>query len=129
MILANNFKVAKYEKVENGFNHLGYDEYKITYLKGLKIHQLRIVVNGVLSKNVINLTGPIHNSYRHEILSAISDYKNGRLPSKGNLVTKQLKIGFIDSFYSKLIRNNIKNHLISIKKEDGRDTLTKYELI
>ncbi len=129
MILANNFKVAKYEKVENGFNHLGYDEYKITYLKGLKIHQLRIVVNGILSKNVINLTGPIHNSYRHEILSAISDYKNGRLPSKGNLVTKQLKIGFIDSFYSKLIRNNIKNHLISIKKEDGRDTLTKYELI
>jgi hypothetical protein len=129
MILANNFKVAKYEKVENGFNHLGYEEYKITHLKGLKIHQLRIVVNGVLSKNVINLTGPIHNSYRHEILSAISDYKNGRLPSKGNLVTKQLKIGFIDSFYSKLIRNNIKNHLISIKKEDGRDTLTKYELI
>lgn len=129
MELINNFKVAKYEKVENGFNHLGYDEYKITYLKGLKIHQFRIVVNGVLSNNVINLVNPIHDSYRHQILSAISDYKNDRLPTKGNLVTKQLKIGFIDSFYSKLIRNNIKKHLLPIKKEESRDILTKYELI
>ena len=44
--MENLFKVAKYEQTESGFKHLGYDEYCITYLKGIKSHELRIVVNG-----------------------------------------------------------------------------------
>ena len=41
------FKIAKYKNTETGFELIGYDEYLITYLKGKKPHQIRIVVNGI----------------------------------------------------------------------------------
>jgi hypothetical protein len=123
------FKVAKWEQTETGFNHLGYDEYLITYLKGKKPHQIRIVVNGILTNRVINLVDG-KSGYKNQILYAISDVKNTKIdltqrPSEKKRVT----LGYIGTFYSKLIVKNVKNYLIGINKEERRDTLAKYELI
>jgi hypothetical protein len=123
------FKVAKYEKLDTGFNLIGYDEYLITYLKGNKPHQIRIVVNGILTNRVINLVDG-HSGYKHQILSAISDIKNTKIdltqrPSEKKKVT----LDYIGTFYSKLIVRNVKNYLMRINKEESRDRLTKYELI
>jgi hypothetical protein len=123
------FKVAKYEKTDDGFNHLGYDEYLITYIKGKKPHQIRIVVNGILSTKVINLVDG-KSGYKNQILAAISEIKNGKI-SMNNIVSakKKVTLAYIDTFYSKLIVRNVKNYLIGINKEERRDTLTKFELI
>jgi hypothetical protein len=127
--MENIFKVAKYEQTESGFNHLGYDEYKITYLKGKKPHQIRIVVDGILSTKVINLIDG-NSGYKNQILLAISEIKNGKIKSK-DIVSEKKKVtlSYIGTFYSKLIVKNVKNYLIGINKEERRDTLTKYELI
>lgn len=127
--METNFKVAKYEKTDEGFNHLGYDEYLITYLKGNKPHQIRIVVNGILSTRVINLIDG-NSGYKNQILLAISEIKNGKINTT-NIVSEKKKVtlSYIGTFYSKLIVKNVKNYLIGINKEERRDTLTKYELI
>ena len=121
------FKIAKYEKTEAGFNHLGYDEYEISYIKGKKVHQLRIVVNGILTKSVINLVDP-GKGYKKSVLSAISDYKNGVISDK-NVVKKFVTMSQITQFYSKHIVNNVNSYLVNLKKEESRDTLTKFNLI
>ena len=127
--MENIFKVAKYEKNETGFNHAGYDEYSITYIKGKKPHQIRVVVNGILSTRVINLIDG-NSGYKNQILSAISEIKNGRV-NQNNKVSEKRKVtlSYIGTFYSKLIVKNVKNYLIGINKEERRDTLTKFELI
>jgi hypothetical protein len=127
--MENIFKVAKYEQIESGFNHLGYDEYLITYIKGKKPHQIRIVVDGILSTKVINLIDS-NSGYKNQILLAISEIKNGKIKSK-DIVSEKKKVtlSYIGTFYSKLIVKNVKNYLIGINKEERRDTLTKYELI
>jgi hypothetical protein len=127
--MKNIFKVAKYKKTEEGFSHLGYDEYVIEYLKGKKVHQLRIVVNGILTNSVINLVDP-GKGYRNSILMGISDYVNGRI-SHNNTISekKKITISNISNFYSKHIVSNVKNYLIGINKEESRDRLTKYGLI
>ena len=127
--MENIFKVAKYEKTDEGFKHLGYDEYQITYLKGKKPHQIRIVVNGILTNRVINLIDG-NSGYKNQILLAISDVKNVKIdltqrPSEKKKVT----LGYIGTFYSKLIVKNVENYLIGINKEEKRDTLSKYKLI
>jgi hypothetical protein len=127
--MENTFKVAKYEQTESGFNHIGYDEYLITYIKGKKPHQIRIVVDGILTNRVINLIEG-NSGYKSQILSAISDVKNAKInltvkPSEKKKVT----LSYIGTFYSKLIVKNVKNYLIGINKEERRDTLTKFELI
>lgn len=127
--MKTNFKVAKYEKTDEGFNHLGYDEYLITYIKGNKPHQIRIVVDGILTKRIINLIDG-KSGYKNQILFAISDVKNGKIdltqrPSEKKKVT----LGYIGTFYSKLIVRNVKNYLIGINKEESRDKITKFELI
>jgi hypothetical protein len=127
--METHFKVAKWEQTETGFNHLGYDEYLITYLKGKKPHQIRIVVDGILTKSVINLVDG-KSGYKNQILSAISDVKNAKIdltqrPSEKKKVT----LGYIGTFYSKLIVRNVKNYLIGINKEESRDKITKFELI
>jgi len=38
-------------------------------------------------------------------------------------------LGYIGTFYSKLIVRNVKNYLIGINKEESRDKITKFELI
>lgn len=127
--MENIFKVAKYEKTDEGFKHLGYDEYQITYLKGNKPHQIRVVVNGILTGRVINLIDG-NSGYKNQILSAISDVKNGRVNSNNKVSEKKkVTLSYIGTFYSKLIVKNVKNYLIGINKEERRDTLTKFELI
>ena len=127
--METSFKVAKYEKTDKGFNHLGYEEYLITYLKGKKPHQLRVVVDGILTNRIINLVD-VKSGYKNQILSAISDVKNAKIdltqrPSEKKKVT----LGYIGTFYSKLIVRNVKNYLIGINKEESRDKITKFELI
>ena len=121
------FKVAKYEQTESGFNHLGYDEYCVTYIKGLKAHEIRIVVNGVLTNQKINLVNP-SIGYKSQILAAISDIKNNKI-NQTQLVSKFLKLANIKSIYSKNIIRNIEQYLIGINKEEKRDTLKLYELV
>jgi hypothetical protein len=121
------FKVAKYEQTESGFNHLGYDEYCVTYIKGLKAHEIRIVVNGILSNQKINLVDP-SIGYKSQILAAISDIKNNKI-NQTQLVSKFLKLANIKSIYSKNIIRNIEQYLIGINKEEKRDTLKLYELV
>jgi hypothetical protein len=127
--MENKFKVAKYVKTDEGFNHIGYDEYLITYLKGKKPHQIRIVVDGILTNRVINLIDG-NSGYKNQILSAISDVKNAKIDLKTRPSDKKkVTLAYIGTFYSKLIVKNVKNYLIGINKEERRDTLTKFELI
>lgn len=127
--MENKFKVAKYVKTDEGFSHIGYDEYLISYIKGKKPHQIRIVVNGILTTKVINLVD-CHSGYKNQILSAISEIKNDKIKSN-DIVSdkKKVTLSYIGTFYSKLIITNVKNYLIGINKEERRDTLTKFQLI
>ena len=128
-VMENLIKIAKYEKTEQGFNHIGYDEYRITYGKAQKVHQLRIIVNGQSTEHKINLIDGC-SGYKNIILSAISDYKNGRLKSNPNeIVKKTVSISTLSQIYNKTIIRNVKDYLLGINKEEKRDTLTKFELI
>ena len=127
--MENIFKVAKYEKTETGFKHNGYDEYVITYGKARKVHLLRLIINGQYTNHTINLIDG-NSGYKKTILTAISDYKNGRL--KGDptqVVKKTIKLDVLKQIYSKNIIANVKNYLLTLNKEEKRDTLTKFELI
>jgi hypothetical protein len=127
--MENIFKVAKYKIIDGKFEHMGYDEYRITYGKAQKVHQLRIIVNGQYTEHKINLIDGC-SGYKHIILSAISDYKNGKLKSKQNeIVKKTITLSALSQIYSKTIIRNVKNHLLGITKEEKRDTLTKFDLI
>ena len=127
--MENIFKVANYEKTETGVNHIGYDEYVITYCKSKKIHLLRVIVNGQFTEHTINLIDG-NSGYKNNILKAISDYKNGRLKSNpDHIVKKTITFSAISQIYNKNIVNNVKNYLMGINKEERRDTLTKFELI
>ena len=127
--MENIFKVAKYQEIESGFTHIGYDESVITYCKSKNVHLLRIVVNGQFTEHTINLVDGC-SGYKNVILSAISDYKNGRLKSNPNqIVKKTIAFSEIVQIYSKPIVSNVKNYLLGISKEEKRDTLTKFELI
>ncbi len=127
--MENLIKIAKYEKTEQGFKHLGYDEYRITYGKAQKVHQLRIIVNGKYTEHKINLIDGC-SGYKHALLSAISDYKNCRLKNYPNQsVKKTIKLDVLQQIYSKNIIANVKNYLLTINKEEKRDILTKFELI
>jgi len=127
--MENIFKVAKYENTGVEYKHLGYDEYRITYGKAQKVHQLRIIVNGQYTEHKVNLID-CNSGYKHALLSAISDYKNGRLKSDPNqIVKKTIKLDVLKQIYSKNIIANVKNYLLTINKEEKRDTLTKFELI
>jgi hypothetical protein len=127
--MENIFKVAKYENTGVEYKHLGYDEYRITYSKAQKVHQLRIIVNGQFTEHTINLVD-VCSGYKNAILSAISDYKNGRLKSNpDHIVKKTITFSALSQIYSKGIIRNVKNHLLGINKEEKRDTLTKFELL
>ena len=128
-IMVTKFKIAKYNKTESGFEHIGYDEYGVTYLKGTKPHQLRVVINGRLTKQKINLVD-FSKGYKKILLSAISEYINDNLETKNdNVVTKFLTLSYIKNFYSKVIVKNVENYLINLHKEESRDILTKFNLV
>jgi hypothetical protein len=125
--METNFKIPRFKKESNVFVKIGYDEYKITYLKGTKIHQLRIVVNGYLTKQNINLIDG-NSGYKNKILTAIKEFLEfGNLTQ--NKVTKKITISYLENFYSKKIIHNVKTFLLNINKEESRDKLTEFGLI
>lgn len=127
--MITKFKVAKYNKTESGFEHNGYDEYDVTYLKGTKIHEFRIVVNGKLTKQKINLF-EFSKGHKNIILSAISEYVNDNLETKNNdVIKKSLTLSYVKDFYSKAIVKNVEKHLGKSHKEESRDVLTTFNLI
>lgn len=125
--METKFKIAKFIKTEDTFLNEGYDEYTITYLKGLKVHYLRIVVNGFLTKQSINIIDG-NSGYKNKILLSIKEYLEIGKDSK-NRVSKKLTLSYLENFYSKKIIHNVKTFLIPINKEESRDKLTELGLI
>lgn len=121
-----NFLIAKYKKENNSFSLIGYDEYGITYLKGRKIFQLRVVVEGYLTKVTVDLIN--FKDIKNKLLLAIKEYnENSKLIT--NRVNKKISMSFMKQYYSKNIVVNAEKHLNGTKKENSRDKLTKYNLI
>lgn len=125
--METNFKIAKFVKNELSFEKTGYDEYSITYLKGVKIHELRIVVNGYLTKQSVNIID-CNSGYKNKILVGVKEYLENGKDCK-NIVTKKITMSYLESIYSKNIIKNIKTFLMSINKEESRDKLTELGLI
>lgn len=125
--METNFKIAKFVKNDNSFEKTGYDEYQISYLRGSKIHELRIVVNGFLTKQSINLIDP-NLGYKNKILVGVKEYLENGKDCK-NTVTKKITMTYLESIYSKKIINNVKTFLIPINKEESRDKLTELGLV
>ena len=125
--METNFKIAKFVKNDNSFEKTGYDEYSITYLKGVKVHELRIVVNGYLTKQTINIID-FSLGYKNKILVGIKEYLENGKDSK-NKVTKKVTLYYLETFYSKKIIHNVKTFLLPINKEESRDKLTELGLI
>jgi len=121
-----NFKIAKFKLNNDVFIKEGYNEYAITFLKGTKIHQLRIVVNGYLTNQKINLLN-YSEGYKNKILLAIKEYIFDK--KNTNIVSKKITMEYIKQMYSNMVINNVKKHLINISKEESRDKLTEFGLI
>ena len=125
--METKFKIPKFIKNDNSFLKDDYDEYSITYLKGTKVHQLRIVIDGYLTKQSINIIDG-NSGYKNKILLAIKEYlENGR--NCKNKVTKRVTLPYLENFYSKKIVHNVKTFLLTINKEESRDKLTELGLI
>jgi hypothetical protein len=122
------FKIARYTQENEKFIKTGYDEYQVTYLKGLKPHNLRIVVNGYLTREVINLVDS-HSGYKNRILAAIKEYRERGIVFKGNPVVKKLTLIQLKALYAKSITHNVQTYLLPISKEESRDKLTEFGLI
>lgn len=122
------FRVAKYNKEGENFIINGYDEYTVTFLKGLKTHQFRVCINGRITTQTINIIS-FKTGYRDKILSAIGEYVNAVYNESEPLVKKKITLAYIGGLYSKTVVNNIKYYLLNIGKCDSRDELTKYGLI
>lgn len=125
--METNFKIAKFVKNDNSFEKTGFDEYSITYLKGAKTHELRIVVNGFLTNQSINIID-FNSGYKNKILIGIKEYLTNGKDSK-NKVTKKVTLYYLETFYSKKIIHNVKTFLLPINKEESRDKLTELGLI
>jgi len=125
--METKFKIAKFTKENENFRKIGYDEYTITYLKGTKLHQLRIVVNGYLTKQRINIIEG-NSGYKNKILISLKEYLEvGHLTK--NKVRKKITLLYLENFYSKKVIHNLKTFLLKINKEESRDKLTEFGLI
>lgn len=121
------FKIAKYNKIDNEFIHVGYDEYNLTYLKSNKSHILRVVVNGYISDIKISIL-PNGNGYKQTFLKAISDVRNGRNKDKNSFVVKPLKFDNLCNIYHKGIIKQLKLFLCKEYIIESRDLISEYEL-
>ena len=122
------FKISRFTLENDKFKFSHFDEYKITFLKSSNPHLFRIVVNGSISKQKINIVHPKENGgYKDKILLAISEYYNNLLKEDG--VRKSINFGQLQKMYSKVVVKNIKEYLVPISKETSRDVLTSYNLI
>lgn len=125
--MENRIKITRYIYLTDAENWLidGYDEYHITYLPiSNKKNIIRIVVNGILTKEVLNILP--NTPKKSAILSAISSYKNGKISYNSTINKKNLLT--IKNFKDKFYRNCIRNYLLPINNENNRDVLTKYNL-
>ena len=121
------FSIARYEKNDDTFDLVGYDDYTITFRKGKSISFFRMVVDGFVTKQVVDLNAP-ERGIREKILSAIKEYKDyGNLTS--NRVTKMLTLSYMKQFYAASIIKKVQKSLITQRKEMSRDVITEYELI
>lgn len=125
--METKLKIAKFIKSDTQFINNGYDEYIITYLRGVKPHQIRVVVEGYLTNQTINMLDG-NSGYKNKLLLGVKEYLEvGRLSK--NRVSKKLTISYLENFYSKKLIHNIKTFLLPINKEDSRDKLTELNLI
>lgn len=122
------FKISRFILENEKFVFSHYESFKINFLKSHKPHLLRIVVEGCISKQTINVLSPTQNGgYKIQILKAISEYKNNHLNNDN--VRKVVTEFALQQIYSKAILKNLKNYLYVINKEESRDKLTEYNLI
>lgn len=101
--------------------------YTITYIHSKKVNVLRIIVNGLMSTSDINLLD-FNEGYKSRILTAISQYKNGKLYQVVG-ASKFLSLDYMKSLYSKNVIKKVEDYLLPINSEKTRDILTKYNLI
>lgn len=125
--MINEFKIPVFAITDGSISKVGYDTYTISYLKGGKIHLLRIVVNGYLTKETINMESTL-GGYKNRILSAIKEYKENS-DKTVDRVSRKLKFDYIQYFYSDRIIRNVKEYLLPINKEESRDVLSSFNLL
>ncbi len=131
--MQNIISIPTYQKIDNKFVIVNHTNYTINYIKGIRNHCIRILVNGILSHQNINLLHP-KKSYKEFLLKAISEYKNNQMytgiqPNPKNYLTIEKLQNNNLSFVYKVYKKHINDYLLPIKKEDKRDTLTKFNLI
>ncbi len=130
-VLSNKISIPIYENKNDKFEIVSEKIYTINYIKSDKKCILKIVVNGFLSNHKININNS-YISYRHEILSAISEYEKLVDKNRIEVIKKFWRFSNLANYSLPLVNNifhNIIAHLLPINKEAGRDNLTKYELI
>ena len=125
--MENRIIIPIYTCQVDKFKVINEEEYIITYLKGNKPHQLRIVVNGLLSTFTINLLD-FNQGYKAQLLKAISEFKNKSI-RKPQQIKNTVSLDFMKNLYSKSVNKRIVDYLLPINKETSRDELTKFKLI
>lgn len=130
MKMQNNFKIALYKFENDNFIKVGYKEFIINYTFSPNgPDKLVLVVNGYRTKQSVNLLDATF-PFKDCILRAINEYvfaKENELQKCSD--KKLLNVTKLTFLYSKYIVNIIRNHLLSINKEDSRDKLTDFNLI
>ncbi len=124
--MKNLFQIPIYEQINEKFNIKEYTTYEITYLqyKVSKPGIIKVVVNGYLTKQTINLS--LHNlGYKHILLTSIKEYLSRDQSKTNPLVKKFIKI---EQFNNNL-KTIIRNYLLPINKELSRDKLTSFGFV
>lgn len=120
-----DFKIQKYKKVENKFELNGEDTYKVNFLQGEKWTHVRICINDHLSSQFLHIDIP-YEPKKDIILAAIAEYNTGKLKNK---TKKYLTLEKMKLDKNPWMERMFKTHILSIKGEKNRDTLTKFNLI
>ena len=129
-VMEKLFKVSRFTLENDKFEFSHFDEYKINFLKGKKAHFWKIVVNGVISKEVINILHPrSEKGYKDKILKSVSQLVNKEIVINEGGVKKVINNTHLKQLYSPSIIKILKMYLEPISKETSRDVLTSYNLI
>jgi len=106
--------IHNYIKVE------GYEEpFKVTYLKGLKgkYSSFRVVVNGKITPQCVDLEAHKKGCYEHILRQAIKDYLSGNVEKGDCDVKKGISIEWLRATFSPLIEKG-RHKLAQIKEID-----------
>lgn len=91
-----------------GFTFTGSDTYKIQFMRNKSPHLIRIVVDGYISKENINLLHPKEKGgYKDKVLKAISQKFNGELDKT---TSKLLTQNLVFQLYSKTVKRPFTKH-------------------